>query len=191
MEAAEGFASHKNLSCWHSTDYPGQGGITTNKVCIDCVEKCKSKPKFLLNLHILSFNVIFLNQVDKKLIEGAKRLNTNVPDSKWDFTIFSFSSAFLLVPGIIRTFSTSLLFTGKLSRNWKRLFSLTWTWTFMVSDFEGLWRGQKHAMKRKQNWIDVEKFCIYFTLLFKKVTFSCCGTNFLNSMILRFSIFFT
>ena len=140
---------------------------------------------------ILSFNAIFLNQVDKKLIEGAKRLNTNVPDSKWDFTIFSFSSAFLLVPGIIRTFSTSLLFTGKLSRNWKRLFSLTWTWTFMVSDFEGLWRGQKHAMKRKQNWIDVEKFCIYFTLLFKKVTFSCCGTNFLNSMIPRFSIFFT
>ena len=58
MEAAEGFASHKNLSCWHSTDYPGQVGITTNKtlvfslflVCIDCVEKCKSKPKFLLNL---------------------------------------------------------------------------------------------------------------------------------------------
>ena len=38
----------------------------------------------------MSFDAIFLNQVDKKLIEGAKRLNTNVPDSKWDFTIFSF-----------------------------------------------------------------------------------------------------
>ena len=106
--------------------------------------------------------------------------------------ILPFSAFFsFFCSGIIRTFSTSLLFTGKLSRNWKRLFSLTWTWTFMVSDFEGLWRGQKHAMKRKQNWIDIEKFCIYFTLLFKKVTFSCCGTNFLNSMILRFSIFFT
>ena len=50
----------------------------------------------LLVQPILSFNAIFLNQVDKKLIEGAKRLNTNVPDSKWDFTIFSFFSAFFV-----------------------------------------------------------------------------------------------
>ena len=40
------------------------------------------------------------------------------------------------VAGTTRTSSTSLLFMQKLSPNWKRSFSLTWTWTFMVSAFQ-------------------------------------------------------
>ena len=57
------------------------------------------EPKHSLTLHWLSHRlikissslsntsylavIIQLHQVDRKLIEGAKRLNTNVPESKW------------------------------------------------------------------------------------------------------------
>ena len=109
-------------------------------------------------------------------------------------TFFSFSPEFcwsaFFVPGITRTFSTSLPFMEKLSQNWKRWFLSTWTLTFMVSQFlmNDLWWRSPVMSATLCVCLHVFKmWCIFHFLLFWKGIFSCCGTSSLSFTSHRFS----